>query len=107
MEVFRPLLFRPNKRRKNRSKRFLSFAVNGLSWCTPSANWQKLPQLLIRRLPHWSNPGKKLDRHYLASRYPDALPEPAIPAESYTEDEAKDAIAIARAIIRLAKRFVG
>ncbi|MEK7521110.1 MAG: HEPN domain-containing protein [Patescibacteria group bacterium] len=40
--------------------------------------------------------GKKLDRHYLASRYPDALPEPAIPAESYVKDEAEEAVAIAK-----------
>jgi len=41
---------------------------------------------------------KRLDRHYLASRYPDALPSPAIPAESYVESEAKEAIAIAQKI---------
>lgn len=52
-------------------------------------------------------PGKKLDRHYLASRYPDALPEPAIPAESYVAGEAKEAIAIARAIVRRCRRYIG
>ncbi len=42
--------------------------------------------------------GKKLDRYYLSSRYPDALPEPAIPFESYTSDEAQEAVAIAKKI---------
>lgn len=50
--------------------------------------------------------GQKLDRHYLASRYPDALPEPAIPAESYVEDEAKDAIAIAEKIFNLCEKSI-
>lgn len=50
--------------------------------------------------------GQKLDRHYLASRYPDALPEPAIPAESYVEDEAKEALAIAGMIFDQCAKFV-
>jgi len=44
--------------------------------------------------------GQKLDRHYLASRYPDALPEPAIPFESYGELEAKEAIETAQKIFQ-------
>lgn len=51
--------------------------------------------------------GKKLDRHYLATRYPDALPEPAIPAESYVEDDAKEAILIAQKIFSHCKKFIG
>ena len=50
--------------------------------------------------------GKKLDRHYLASRYPDALPEPAIPAESYSADEAKEARAAAQEIFRQCQQSI-
>lgn len=50
--------------------------------------------------------GQKLDRHYLASRYPDALPEPAIPAESYTENEAMEAILIAEKIFSNCKSLI-
>lgn len=39
--------------------------------------------------------GKKLDRHYISARYPDALPEPAIPATSYIKSEAEEAVNIA------------
>ena len=46
--------------------------------------------------------GKKLDRHYLTSRYPDALPAPAIPAESYGRDDAEEALSIAREIFQAA-----
>ena len=42
---------------------------------------------------------KRLDRHYLASRYPDALPEPAIPATSYTREEAEEAVQTAERIM--------
>lgn len=53
------------------------------------------------------DPGKTLDRHYLTSRYPDALPEPAIPAESYVADEANAAMAIAQAIFRQCQQRIG
>lgn len=43
-------------------------------------------------------PGRRLDRHYLTSRYPDALPDPAIPAESYALEDAEEAVAAAREI---------
>ncbi len=52
---------------------------------------------LDARLAPLAGRGKKLDRLYLASRYPDALPAPAIPAESYTCDDAEEAVGIARA----------
>ena len=47
--------------------------------------------------------GGRLDRHYLTSRYPDALPEPAIPAEVYTKQDAEEAVAMARRICQTAK----
>jgi len=47
--------------------------------------------------------GKKLDRHYLASRYPDALPAPAIPATSYTKNDAEEATRIASAIFEMCR----
>lgn len=47
--------------------------------------------------------GQKLDRYYLASRYPDALPDPAIPAESYGPDEGREAVEIAKKIFSVAK----
>ena len=50
--------------------------------------------------------GKRLDLHYLASRYPDAVPEPAIPFDLYVEDEAKDAISIAEKIFELSKKTI-
>ena len=45
---------------------------------------------------------KRLDRHYLTSRYPDALPEPAIPAEAYVREDAQEAVAIAQAVLEKA-----
>ena len=47
--------------------------------------------------------GQKLDRYYLASRYPDALPDPAIPAESYGPDEGREAVEIAQKILSAVK----
>lgn len=51
--------------------------------------------------------GKRLDRHYIASRYPDALPEPAIPAESYVWSEAKEALTISGEILKLTQKIIG
>ncbi|MBI5401264.1 HEPN domain-containing protein [Candidatus Wolfebacteria bacterium] len=49
---------------------------------------------------------KKLDRHYLAARYPDAVPEPAVPFESYVKDEAEEAVEIAGKILELSKELI-
>lgn len=43
--------------------------------------------------------GQRLDRHYLTSRYPDALPGPAIPAEAYARADAVEAVESGRAIL--------
>lgn len=51
--------------------------------------------------------GKRLDRHYLTSRYPDALPEPAIPAEAYVKSDAEEAVGISRKIFEVCKSQIG
>ena len=43
--------------------------------------------------------GTYLDRYYLSTRYPDALPEPALPFESFTEKEAREALGYATEIV--------
>ncbi len=50
--------------------------------------------------------GRRLDRHYLTARYPDALPEPAIPAEAYAREDAEEAVAAARAILETSKAAI-
>ena len=50
--------------------------------------------------------GAGLDRHYLASRYPDALPEPAMPFESYTKEDAEEALRAAQDIFETARKFI-
>lgn len=43
--------------------------------------------------------GRRLDRHYLTARYPDALPDPIIPAEAYGREDAEQAVADAQAVL--------
>ena len=43
--------------------------------------------------------GTFLDRYYLSTRYPDALPEPAVPFESFIEKEAREAVGYAAEIV--------
>lgn len=43
-------------------------------------------------------PGRILDQYYIPTRYPDALAPPAVPFESYTEEQAKKAVKAAEAI---------
>ena len=47
--------------------------------------------------------GTLLDRYHLSTRYPDALPEPAVPFESFTEREAGEAFGYATEIVRTVK----
>ena len=52
------------------------------------------------------NYGSFLDRYYLTTRYPDALPAPAIPFQSFTEEEAKLAVEHASEIVGLARNRI-
>ena len=51
--------------------------------------------------------GVTLDKYYLSSRYPDALPPPAIPFESFTVDEARQAIDTATEIVAMVRARIG
>jgi HEPN domain-containing protein len=44
-----------------------------------------------------------LDRYYLGTRYPDVLPAPAIPFESFTQQEAHQALGYATEIVELVR----
>lgn len=56
---------------------------------------------VAERCPEWG----ALDQHYIATRYPDALPG-GIPAQSYTEAQARDALATAGSALEFAHRRV-
>ena len=45
----------------------------------------------------------QLDLYYLATRYPDALPDDVVPAERFSEDQANSAIEMAKAFLDCAK----
>ena len=51
----------------------------------------------------FENYGSFLDRFYLTTRYPDALPAPAIPFQSFTEGEAVQALEHASEIVELVR----
>lgn len=44
-------------------------------------------------------PGRILDQYYIATRYPDAIAPPAVPFESYTQDQGERAVAAAEAMV--------
>jgi len=50
--------------------------------------------------------GIVLDRYYLATRYPDTLPAPAIPYRSSTEQEARQALAFVTEMVELVRAKV-
>ncbi len=50
--------------------------------------------------------GAVLDRYYLATRYPDVLPTPAIPFQSFTEQDAKQALEFATEIVDVVRAKV-
>ena len=51
--------------------------------------------------------GAVLDKYYLTTRYPDAIPPPAVPYELFTKKEAEGAIDLATKIINLVKNKIG
>jgi len=50
--------------------------------------------------------GKILDQYYIPTRYPDAIGFPGLPYETYSEQDAREAIQLARAIVDLVKAKV-
>jgi len=76
--------------------------------------WEHSIQKLVERCQSFDSEiskfrkyGAKLDKYYLSTRYPDALPFPAIPYESYTEEEAQEAINFAHEILEFVKNKIG
>ncbi|HLF04752.1 MAG TPA: HEPN domain-containing protein [Dehalococcoidia bacterium] len=47
--------------------------------------------------------GPTLDRYYLSTRYPDVLPEPAIPFQAFTQQDAIQALEYATEIVALVR----
>src|SRR5690242_1085239 len=45
--------------------------------------------------------GRILDQYYIPTRYPDALAPPAVPFESYTQEQGAQAVAAAQALVTL------
>jgi HEPN domain-containing protein len=45
--------------------------------------------------------GRVLDQYYIPTRYPDALAPPALPFESYTQEQGSTAVAATQAIVGL------
>lgn len=76
--------------------------------------WGHSVTRLIRELPHDDfvqelngllDDARGLDKHYIPARYPDALPD-LTPSESYTETEAKQAVAAAERIVQVVMRLL-
>ncbi len=48
-----------------------------------------------------------LDRYYLTTRYPDALPFPAVPYEAFSASDSAQALAAAARILEAARKGIG
>ena len=57
-------------------------------------------------LAEFSDKGALLDQYCLSSRYPDAVPEPAIPSEIFIKKQAEEAVDIAREIFEMCKKVI-
>ncbi|HEU4343986.1 MAG TPA: HEPN domain-containing protein [Candidatus Binatia bacterium] len=49
-------------------------------------------------------PGRILDQYYIPTRYPDALAPPAVPFESYTQEQGEKAVHAAKTIVSLVRQ---
>ena len=62
---------------------------------------KKRPEFLPLRLR-----AAVLDQYYFTTRYPDAVAEPAIPSEIFTQKQAAEALRIARGIFEMSKSLI-
>ncbi len=51
--------------------------------------------------------GNVLDQYYIPTRYPDAIADPAIPFETYTQTQAEEAIRLAEQILTTVQQQLG
>jgi HEPN domain-containing protein len=75
--------------------------------------WEHSIQELVRisseydkRFEDLVEAGKILDRYYIPTRYPDALATPAVPYKTYSERDAREAVALTESILQLAKEVI-
>ena len=50
--------------------------------------------------------GTAMDQYYIPTRYPDALPDPAVPFESYSGSQSAEAVRLASEMVELVKRKI-
>jgi HEPN domain-containing protein len=91
--------------------------VKALWYLTDSDPWGHSIRRLIEGIPEadserfedlmqLSETGAKLDRFYIPTRYPNGLPE-LTPDEAYFEEDAREALALARNLIDCVERIIG
>jgi len=51
--------------------------------------------------------GRQLDLYYLATRYPDALPDNAVPSTMFSKDQAVTALAMAKEFLNVVQAEIG
>jgi HEPN domain-containing protein len=59
---------------------------------------------LEQRFAHLKDDARLLDQFYIPTRYPNGLPDPAVPATFYTLEDAERCIQSARSILSASKR---
>lgn len=86
----------------------VQLAVSGVVARTPSLSRLEamLAELGLQLAGVTSRALRELERLNIEARYPDALPD-AVPAEYFTEDDARHAIAIAEAVVTAVRRLLG
>jgi HEPN domain-containing protein len=79
----------------------------GDRYVTGHSLFELAPQLVVTypQLSEFMKLTKTLDKYYLPTRYPDALPG-SVPFEFYEQDEAEEAVAGAGRVVDLAKSIV-
>lgn len=77
------------------SKKELQLSIHSISALSKKASiYDPVFQPIIEE-------GKSLDKYYLSTRYPDALPAPLIPSQAHSKLEAEQAVELARVIFKL------
>jgi HEPN domain-containing protein len=51
----------------------------------------------------WIEKCAEFDKYYISTRYPDAIPYPAVPSEVYTEKQARESLNMTKEIYNFVK----
>ncbi|OGY17939.1 MAG: hypothetical protein A2784_00440 [Candidatus Chisholmbacteria bacterium RIFCSPHIGHO2_01_FULL_48_12] len=105
-EFFADVCYSAEQAAQKALKGYLYFRGSTMVWKHSVKELVEEGAELESRFSELIDAGKILDQYYIPTRYPDVLAPPAVPFESYTKDQAEEAMELAERVVRMVREVV-